>query len=182
MVRHPGTPRSRRRAQASKTGPPHDSAGLELRIKTPLDGLSFSYNLKFYTSEFPNYICSVFNDFFVALMTPVPMGLPDGNISFDSMGNNISVNAGFLDVCSPQMAGGKNFACPAGTAELSGTGYEGGAGTGWLVTTAPIEAPGEEITLRFAIWDSQDAQLDSIILLDNFVFEQGEAEVGTVPK
>ena len=153
-----------------------------MRIKTPADGLSFSYNLKFYTSEFPNYICSTFNDFFVAMMTPVPAGLPDGNISFDSMGNTISVNAGFLDVCTPQMAGMKNFPCPAGTAELSGTGYDAGAATGWLVTTAPVEAPGQEMTLRFAIWDSGDARLDSLILIDNLVFELGAAEVGTVPK
>lgn len=163
------------------TGDPYDSAGLSVRIKTPTDAKSLSFNVNFYTFEFPNYICDIYNDFFVAMMTPKPAALPDGNISFDPDGNTISVNAGFLDVCTPQVAGGKNFACGQGIGDLAGTGFEGAAATGWLETKAPIEAPGSEITLLFAIWDSGDAVLDSTVLIDNFKFESDGTTTGTQP-
>jgi len=182
----PGYPKESPACPGVVTGAPYDSAGLELVVKTPTDAKSFTFNLNFYTYEFPNYICSQFNDFFVALLTPTPAGLTDANISFDAKGNLISVNAGFLEVCNPQVASnGQPFACAAGPAELSGTGYDeqagGSAATGWLQTTAPIDAPGSDITLRFAIWDSGDGVLDSTILLDNFKFESTEGTTGTVP-
>lgn len=177
----PGYPKESPSCPGVITGAPYDSAGLELVIKTPTDAKSFSFNLNFYTYEFPIYICSTYNDFFVALMTPQPAGLDDGNISFDSQGNTLSVNAGFLEVCTPQSAGGKNFPCTYGPGELNGTGFEGAAATSWLETAAPIASPGENITLRFAIWDSGDGVLDSTVLLDNFRFEQTETVTGTVP-
>ncbi len=182
----PGFPKESPSCPGVTTGEPYDSAGLKLTIKTPLDAKSFTFNLDFYTYEFPGYICSTFNDFFVALMNPVPMGVdPDGNISFDAQNNLISVNAGFLEVCNPQMAGGKNFACALGPGELIGTGYDeqigGSAATSWLQTTAPIENPGQNIELMFAIWDSGDGILDSTILIDNFRFELEEGAVGTIP-
>ena len=60
-------------------------------------------------------------------------------------------------------------------------GLLGSAATSWLVTTASIEAPGGEITLHFAVWDSGDGALDSTVLIDNFRFDLGEGNVGTVP-
>lgn len=181
-----GTPAGYPKTSAScnvQAGEAYDSAGLRLTIRTPADALSFSFALKFYTYEFPNYVCDIYNDFFVSMMTPTPAGLVDGNISFDSMGNTISVNAGFLDVCNAgQLAG---YPCPAGYTELVGTGYDeqdpGSAGTTWLQTTAPIEAPGSDITLHFTIWDSGDGVLDSTILIDEFKFELTEGVVGTTP-
>jgi hypothetical protein len=94
------------------------------------------------------------------------------------------------------MAGGKNFACALGYDQLIGTGFDeqsdpfsgtlGSAATGWLVTTAPVENPGAEITLMFAIWDSGDGVLDSTVLLDNFTFDVDGAATETehvdVPK
>ncbi|MEM1031207.1 MAG: choice-of-anchor L domain-containing protein [Myxococcota bacterium] len=180
-VSPPGYPKESPSCPGVITGDPYDSAGLELRIKTPINAKSLRFNLNFYTYEFPIYICDTYNDFFVALMTPKPVDLPDGNISFDGLGNTISVNAGFLEVCLPQTAGGKNFPCALGAAELSGTGFEGAAATSWLETTAPVENPGEEITLRFTIWDSGDGVLDSTTLLDNFRFDAEEGTSGTIP-
>lgn len=180
------------------TGAPYDSAMLELKIKTPTNAKSFTYNLDFYTFEFPNYICSTFNDYFVALMTPPPPGSIQGNISFDANNNFISVNAGFLTVCESQVASNfQSFPCALGPGELAGTGFDeqtlniatfeqtlNSAATSWLQTSAPIETPGSEITLRFAIWDSGDADLDSTILIDNFKFsfEEGTTETTPVPQ
>lgn len=171
-----------------ESGEPYDSAGLRLTIKTPLDAKSFRFEFDFYTYEYPDYICDVYNDFFVALLSPAPAGFPDGNISFDMQGNSISVNAGFLQACTPTTAGGKNFSCPLGYSEIVGTGFDsndlgfaGSAATSWLETTSPVENPGGEITLDFAIWDSADGVLDSTVLIDNFRFELEEGMVGTAP-
>jgi hypothetical protein len=181
----PGFPKESPSCPGVVTGEPYDSAGLRLTIRTPTNAKSLSFNLNFYTYEFPGYICDTYNDFFVALLSPVPAGQADGNISFDSQGNTISVNAGFLEVCYPQMAGGKNFPCALGAEQLAGTGFDeqpnGSAATGWLKTSSPVVNPGEDITMMFAIWDSGDQVLDSTVLIDNFSFEVEEAETVTEP-
>lgn len=188
----PGYPKESPSCQGVQTGEPYDSAGLRLRIKTPTDAKSFTFDFDFYTYEYPDYICSTYNDFFVAMLTPKLSTLQDGNISFDGDGNTISVNAGFLQACQPCNAGGKNFSCPLGYNEVVGTGFDsqvmpmscsitGSAATSWLVTTAPLEQPGSELTLLFAIWDSGDGVLDSTVLIDNFRFELTEGQVGTQP-
>jgi hypothetical protein len=187
----PGYPKESPSCPGVETGDPYDSAGLRMVIRTPADAKSFTFDFTFYTYEYPDYICSMFNDFFVAMLTPKLSTLPDGNISFDEQQNTISVNAGFLEACNPCNAGGKNFACSLGYGEILGTGFEsnqsfqymiqGSASTSWLITTAPVDAPGSEITLQFAIWDSGDEVLDSTVIIDNFKFALGEGQVGTQP-
>ena len=159
----------------------NDPAALEVKIRVPTNANGFSYNLNFYTFEYPGYICTQYNDFFVALQDPPPPNSLQGNISFDSQGNPISVNSGFLEVCTPGTFGGKTFDCMRGTSELQGTGYEPSAATGWLVTTSPVDA-GSIVTLRFAIWDMGDHILDSTVLLDAFEWSAEEPqEAGTIP-
>jgi hypothetical protein len=183
-----GTPPGYPKTSAScsvQAGPGYDSAGLRVAMKVPSDAKSFSFNLNFYTYEFPNFICDIYNDFFVAMMDPKDPALPDGNISFDSQGNTISVNAGFLQVCTAQTASnGVFFPCMAGPGELSGTGFDdqpgNSAATGWLETKAPV-TPGGNITLHFTVWDSGDGVLDSTTLIDNFKFDVDETSTGTIP-
>jgi hypothetical protein len=69
----------------------------------------------------------------------------------------------------------REFPCKLGNAELVGTGFEKHAATGWLQTRSNV-LPGEELTLRFAIWDAGDAVLDSTVLIDNFTWD---AKAGT---
>ncbi|HEX7601084.1 MAG TPA: hypothetical protein VF316_05740, partial [Polyangiaceae bacterium] len=144
------------------TGAPHDPTGLEVTLKVPSNVTGFSFDSNLFTFEWPDYICSQFNDFFVAILTPIPMGQTDGDIAFDTMGNPVSVNNGLLSACGcmagpPCTAGGKSFACPLGTTSLVGTGFEAmgtfHASTGWLVTSAPAKG-GDVITLRWAVYDS----------------------------
>lgn len=166
------------------TGEPHDSIGLRVEVKTPTNAKSLSFNLNFYTYEFPGFVCSTYNDFFVAMLSPQPANQPDGNISYDSQGNTISVNAGFLRVCHAQNAGGKDFPCDLGPGGLAGTGFDDGnnsAATDWLMTTSPLQKPGDNITLEFSIWDSGDGVLDSTVLLDNFAFSVDGAPTETIP-
>lgn len=167
------------------TGTAQDGAALELKVRVPSNAKSFKYQQNFFTWEYSGFICSRYNDFYVAMMDPKPAALPDGNIAFDQDGNPISVNNSLLQVCSPGTYKGKTFTCPLGNSTLSGTGFEDHAATGWLTTTTDVE-PGTEITLRFAIWDSGDGALDSTVLIDDFTWsaEPGNGTVTTpsVPK
>jgi hypothetical protein len=150
-------------------GGAHDGAALQVKIRVPSNAKSFKFQQNFFTYEYPNYICSEFNDFFVAMMDPKPAGLPDGNIAFDQDGNPISVNNSLLQVCTSQNAGGKTFPCPLGPSSLAKTGFESHAATGWLTTTTPVDdVRGKEITLTWAIWDQGDGVLDSTALVDDF--------------
>jgi hypothetical protein len=172
----------------------NDMVDVKLVLKAPPDASGFQFDFAFFSSEWPNYVCSNFNDAFVAYLTS---SKTTGNISFDAKNNPVAVNIGFLDVCTPDAPIGclrsngaapdpplSNSVCASGSAELSSTGYADtdqtqcdqsvnnvtatlGASTGWLTTTAPIE-PGEQFTLEFMIWDAGDGLLDSSVLLDHF--------------
>jgi hypothetical protein len=171
-----------------------DPSGIELVIKAPTNAKMMRFDFNFYTYEFPDYVCSRYNDFFVALVNPAPPNAQNSNISFDSEGNPISVNNSLLEVCTPQTAPAqrtdpfspfvqKTFACPQGPGDLQGTGFEGRAATGWLSTSAPITAGGT-IQIRFAVWDMgsvlgvPDHILDSTVLIDNFGWDVNEGSEG----
>jgi len=157
-----------------------DAVALEVTVRAPSNAYGLSFDFDFYTYEWPEFICSEFNDFFVALLWPPPPSRPDGNISFDSKGNPVSVNNAFLEVCgclgnppNPCWAGTKIFNCELGNSELVGTGFgyhtegEDHAATSWLVTRAPV-VPSSTFRLRFAIYDSVDHNFDSSVLIDNW--------------
>ncbi len=194
---HPqGFPKESPACPGVTTGQPHDGVGLEVELTVPEWAEGFSFDFDFYTFEWPTYVCSTYNDFFVAMLDPIPEGQTDGNISFDSEGNPVSVNNGLVEACGctggpPCTAGGlygptKTYTCALGTDTLQGTGFEGDiltgphAATGWLVTTAPAE-PGTTIKLRFAIYDSGDGVLDSTTIIDNFRWLPKAPDVGTNP-
>jgi hypothetical protein len=190
-----------------------DDIALELQIRAPTNATGYSFDFKFYSFEYPDWVCdtSGYNDQFVTLVNPPPMGsyVPSGsmfgNISFDSNNHPVSVNMGFFDVCDPttptrfashcKSGGGTcpptpNPYCPMGTGELAGTGFDvwhtgtGPAGaTKWLQTQAPVK-PGSIITIRFAMWDAGNALFDSTTLIDNFkwIATGGSIPVGTTPE
>jgi hypothetical protein len=169
-----------------------DQSALEVKIRVPNNVASFSFDSIFYTSEYPDFVCSQYNDFYVVFKDPKPKGVADGNIVFDSNGDPIGVNTGLLAVCDPSAQlpdSPKQFDCAQGTNLLKGTGFapgesrcakEGGAATGWLHTTAPVES-GQIITLRFAVWDTNDEDLDSTVLIDKFQWSAAPGEVATEP-
>lgn len=164
-----------------------DDIALEVSLRAPANATGYKFDFKFYSYEYAEWVCSEFNDQFIALVSPPPKAALNGNISFDSMNNPVSVNVAFFDFCDPKKKDTfgaescKNMGscptppvsyCPKGITELIGTGmvnvdpYDGGA-TSWLETTAPIKG-GEEFTIRFAIWDTGNQNLDSHVLIDAF--------------
>jgi hypothetical protein len=155
----------------------NDSVSLRLDIRVPTNAQSLSYDFRFFSAEYPEWICQTYNDFYLALLTSAHPGIPaDHNVSFDSLGNPVSVNNGFFDACSPSGC----YTCPLGTTPLVGTGMDGnvGGGTNWLTTDAPI-VPGETITLELMVFDVGDWSWDSLTLLDNFRWNLVPLPVGT---
>ena len=165
----PGYPKESPACPGIRTGAAHDGVALELVIRVPTNAKSFTFQENFFTYEYPGYICSEFNDFYVAMVSPQVPHLPDGNIAFDQDGNPISVNNSLLQACVSMDLAGKHFKCPLGPSSLAGTGFDNSAATGWLQTTAPVKA-GDTITLLLAIWDSGDGSLDSTVLVDKFAW------------
>jgi hypothetical protein len=166
----------------------NDAIALELVLRAPTnaDGLSFDFD--FFTFEYSDYVCSFFNDVFAALLYSKAPRIPSNhNVAFDSQGNPVSVNNGFVEVCDPYTYSGRKegvpfsreFPCRLGNAELEGTGFERRAATGWLRTRANV-LPGEEVTLRLSIWDAGDELLDSTVLLDNLQWDPVPGNTVTV--
>lgn len=180
----------------------HDEIDVVLTLKAPLNASGLQFDLNFFSSEWPAFICSKFNDGFIAYLSAKGFnnGTPD-NMSFDAMMNPVSVNNGFFDRCTPNVDTGcaqgavkATSKCPGGTAELRGTGFgedgtwcevgggskvsTSGGATGWLTSKAPVQA-GEEFTIEFMIWDTGDGVLDSSVLLDNFTWAAGVVTVAT---
>ncbi len=178
----------------------NDMIDVKLTLTAPKDATGFQFDFDFYSSEWPNYVCSNFNDAFIAYLTSTKV--PGDNISFDSNNNPVAVNNNFLNRCTPKTGVGcdgvgmgtpsATAACGGGVTELAGTGYGGtadtdctsrqkatvGGATGWLTTQAPV-APGETFTLEFMIWDAGDELLDSSVLIDNFQWIGGNVSTGT---
>ncbi|AUX25972.1 hypothetical protein SOCEGT47_065250 [Sorangium cellulosum] len=167
-----GFPRSPRGCVDFLPGRPEDPIAVEITIRVPSNVHGFSFNTKYNTFDWPDVVCSSFNDFFLALLSPAPPDRIDGHLLFDHEENAMSLNNAFIDVCkcqggSPCELGGRSFACSLGLRELLGTGFENRAATGWLVTTAPVE-PGQEIKIRWGVYDAGDGTLDSTGLIDNW--------------
>jgi hypothetical protein len=154
----------------------NDDVALEVKLRAPTNATGYRFKFRFYSFEYPEWVCTSYNDQFIALVNPAPTGAVNGNISFDSQNNPVSVNVAFFDVCS---------GCPAGTNELVGTGFDvwdDAGATVWLQTQAPVTG-GEEISIRFAIWDTGDQAWDSTALVDGFewIANSGTVDIGTTP-
>jgi hypothetical protein len=181
---------------------------LTLTIRVPTNAHSFSIKSNFYSSEFPEYTCSAFNDFFVMLLDSTFTGSPgnptDKNLAFYTdpntminypVGVNLAKGTGLFTQCVNGATGclgnpGTINTCTT-TAELTGTGFDDtdsgacdnnslvGGATGWLTTTGNV-VPGEIIKLRIAIWDTSDHSYDSLALIDDFEWSVMGADPGTV--
>lgn len=185
-------------SSSGTSGSVNDAVMLTLKIRTPQTAKSFSFNIYFLTYEYPTYICTQYNDFFIALLdskfesNDENLKNPyDKNLAMDSLGNPVGVNlapAGLFTQCQNKSTSTYEVTSCIGTDELEGTGFvENGwlglsttyhGGTGWLTTRGNVKG-GEIITLRLAIWDLSDHRLDSLVLIDNFQWNVEEVKPGT---
>jgi Putative metal-binding motif len=181
----------------------YDPIMLTLTVRVPTNAKSFKLRTNFFSSEYPEWTCSPFNDFFVVLLDSTYTGASpnpaDKNLAiYTSAANTIypvGVNLAHGDTglftvctngptgCTGQATDGTISTCTS-NAELVNTGYCGtnnqvGGGTGWLTTSGNVVG-GEVITLRIAIWDTSDHILDSVVLLDHFEWSIEASQPGTV--
>lgn len=175
-------------SSSGTSGAVNDAVMLQMRIRVPKTAKSFSFNIYFITKEYPNYICSKYNDFFIALLdsnytstNPDLQNPADKNLAMDAAGNPVGINlapSGLFTQCSPVSSYPATQESCQGTEELKGTGFASNGGTGWLTTRGNVVG-GEVITLRLAIWDLYDHVYDSLVLIDNFKWDAAEYKPGT---
>jgi hypothetical protein len=185
----------------------NDSAMLKLRVRVPTNARSFSTRMFFFSAEYPEWVCSQYNDFFVALIDSAGVGNPsDKNIAVYDDGqtlwpvglNILTVAPGLFTVCQSGLIG-----CQAGLQNvmfeegcdapelLLGTGFDEldtgescnganfpvGGGTGWLEMSGNVE-PGEVMEIRFALWDAGGHLFDALVLLDDWRWSLDAASPG----
>jgi hypothetical protein len=182
----------------SSEQPAYNDVVLELELRAPSNAKSFSFDSLFLTYEYPDFLCTQFNDFFVVFVDPAPDDLDDDNVLFDANDDPVGVNSGLLSVCREAERGRteRPVACTLGPALLAETGFDqgesicatqlsegrdiGGASTGWLHTVVPVPS-GKLITIRIVLWDNGDPLLDSSVVIDNFQWSPEMPSTGTGP-
>ncbi len=186
----------------------NDPVMLTVEVRVPTNAHSFSLKANFFSSEFPEFTCTVYNDFFVVLLdsmyTGNPMNPMDKNLAFYTAANmsnypvgvNLAYgNTGLFTQCVNGETGCSGMSGTISTClstdDLTNTGFddpspyscdpnslEGGA-TGWLTTSGNV-TPGEIIKLRIAIWDTSDHLYDSLAIVDGFQWSVDSTQPGTV--
>jgi hypothetical protein len=126
----------------------NDSVMLKVRMRVPTNANSFSLQSLFMSAEFPEFICSNFNDLFLVLVKtegdkqPLSPNPPDGNVAFLRTGSgtnvkkfpvgiNLAGNATaqkLFAACDPQKISCStspvDIECALGPDTLAGTGYD----------------------------------------------------------
>lgn len=134
-------------------GSAYDLTTLSFSLRVPDWANSLSFNFRFLSEEYPDYVGQEFNDFFSCLLN-------GENIVFDTEGNIINVNNNFFD---PEII-------PAGTVFNAST---------VLLTARSSVIGGTTLDLDFIVGDVGDDILDSAVFLDNFRFS-GDKVLGSV--
>jgi len=120
----------------------NDPVMLKLRVRVPTNALSFSLSTFFYSSEYPEWVCSAFNDFFLALLDSSFMpGMgqepnpTDKNLAVYNDTYPVGVNLAFGNTglfsqclngptgCGSSSVAGDTTTC-TGTGMLDGTGFD----------------------------------------------------------
>ncbi|MCA9695190.1 MAG: choice-of-anchor L domain-containing protein, partial [Myxococcales bacterium] len=186
----------------------NDPVMLTLRVRAPTNASSFSVDMFFFSAEYPEWVCSIYNDFFVALIDSDAPGNPeDLNIAIYDDGvdhwpvgvNLVKSVEGLFTACQNGVVGCLEKDIPesqyggcAGAGALVGTGFDAldtggcgdgkyvGGGTGWLKMRGNV-VPGEVFELRLAIWDSGGHIFDSLVLLDGWEWSVEAAKPGLEP-
>jgi hypothetical protein len=171
-----------------------DAVALEVQVRVPSNVSAMSFDSAFFTEEYPDFICTPFNDFFQTIVKPLRMGASaDGNVVFDLDGNAVSVNNSLLRACTPGDHGGKTFSCPLGYDLLKGTGYDncnggalspggglfggglfGGSNTGTMSSMDPYGASTGWLNTEFAV------KAGEIITLRFMIWDSGDSELDSL--
>ena len=184
----------------------NDPVMLKVRVRVPTNAKSFAAKMYFFSAEYPEYVCSQYNDFFVALVDSKAEGNPkdknvavfdDGKTQWPIGVNLVKVADGLFLQCEGGPVGCQGVPSTydgcAGVTELKGTGFDAidqnacnkaqklvGGGTGWLTLRGNV-APGEVMEIRLAVWDTGGHIFDSLVLLDAWEWSLDAAQPGVTP-
>ena len=137
----------------------HDPVMLKVRVRVPTNAKSFNVSSYFYSSEYPEWVCSAFNDFFLTLLdsqfVPGPGESPnpaDKNLAFYDpppvggsvypVGVNLAFgNTGLFNQCKNGPTGCGGGAVPGNTNSCVAT--TGLTGTGFDIANPPSQFAGD---------------------------------------
>ncbi len=192
---------------ANNSASANDSVMLVLTMRAPTNAKAFSFNSYFLSAEYPEFVCTNFNDQFIALVdtpngqpAPIPNPVDKNLMTYTQNGVkypiaiNIAKATNVFSVCdtastiTPCATTGNISAqsCQLGATGLAGTGFEKsnsgtciiGGGTYWLTTAGNI-VPGDILQIRLVIWDVGDSAFDSTALIDGFQWLSNATLPGT---
>lgn len=131
-----------------------DKLSLQFTMITPPGVHGYIFDFAFFSSEYPLFIDTMYNDMFVAWSESEAF---TGNLTF--------IGAAPMNTTSLAAANGFEFIelAPA----LDGTGFELNAGTGWLLARGPA-TPEDKVRVTLSVSDLGDALYGSVVLIDNF--------------
>ncbi|RMH54292.1 MAG: hypothetical protein D6679_13880 [Candidatus Hydrogenedentota bacterium] len=144
-----------------------DVVQLRIKIDPPDTAFSFSFQFVFLSEEFPEFVGSAFNDFFLVQAAENPatitfdsssgVSIPvaSDNIVFDNSNKVMSVNNNFFN-----------------QDENQSTGTEFDGQTPLLLTCSPLPNGADPFWLVFSIGDEGDAVLMSGVFIDGFQFSE----------
>ena len=178
----------------------NDSIMLKLLMRAPSNAMGFRFKFKFFSKEYPNFVCQNYNDFFLAMVDASSNQIPeDHNVSFDINHNPVSVNNAFFTECTPGSCNAEKgcSTCPDGDQNVQayltkdGSNMVMAGATGWLTTSVPVSA-NEVFTLDLIIFDASEKITsqtpngyghlkDSLVLLDSFEWMTTPTALQTVP-
>jgi len=152
----------------NKYGQPRDEATLRMTLQVPAYMHYLYYDIQFFTSEYPEYVGSQYNDRVIVTVdspskgvTTYTMDVNSGDFILDShdipgTGFNIFATSGDPDLVDWVDTTPRNPGADAGATALVGREH-------------PV-SPNEQINVTINIKDIGDNQFDSAIFIDNLIF------------
>jgi len=134
---------------------PNDLLFARFNVTVPGGTYGFSFDVAYFSSEYPEYVDKQFNDMFIGWVSSESY---TGNVTFLD-GQPFTVTALADEMEQTGFVG----ADPA----LVGTGFEGHGSTGWVTINWKVD-PGETFTFALAIMDMGDSSKATLALLDNW--------------
>ncbi len=136
---------------------PDDKLWMQMDLTVPPGTEGYVFDFAYFSSEYPTYYNTQFNDLFIAWSTSETY---TGNVSF--------VNDRPLTITSLEDAGA--FQYKGNAPQFAGTGFANHAATGWFTARGSAAAE-ETFNLTFFLADMGDSILATGVLLDNFRWE-----------
>jgi cysteine-rich repeat protein len=140
---------------------PNDKLWFSFKATVPQLVKSYSFNFAYFSSEWPFWVDTTFNDLFIAWQVSEAY---TGNVTFIN-GQPLTVTA--LDPYLSTDGYSDN------EPQLQGTGFEGNAGSDWFGANQNV-MPGETLSMTFFIADMGDEILATLAIVDNFRWQCDE--------